>query len=168
MWLTEGNDHKSFAELYAEYWRELGLNVDIYVTEESLLTASMNANEIPMRIFYCNGPSFWPFLDWGINIWAPMYNAWFTAGGESADGEFLGCPDRAAGYNSNIWECRANFSYFADHHYTYYFPVPREMCGKEFKIHILGLDEENKKYGVNVYLCDDKTEVTGIETDVEF
>ncbi len=89
MWLTEGNDHKSFAELYAEYWRELGLNVDIYVTEESLLTASMNANEIPMRIFYCNGPSFWPFLDWGINIWAPMYNAWFTAGGESADGELL-------------------------------------------------------------------------------
>ena len=87
---------------------------------------------------------------------------------ESADGEFLGCPDRAAGYNSNIWECRADFSYFTDHHYTYYFPVPREMCGKEFKIHILGLDEENKKYGVNVYLCDDKTEVTGIEADVEF
>ena len=42
------------------------------------------------------------------------------------------------------------------------------MCGKEFKIHILGLDEKNKKYGVNVYLCDDKTEVTGIEADVEF
>ena len=88
--------------------------------------------------------------------------------GHFRGGEAQFCPDRAAGYNSNIWECRANFSYFADHHYTYYFPVPREMCGKEFKIHILGLDEGNKKYGVNVYLCDDKTEVTGIEADVEF
>ncbi len=81
MWMTEANDFPSFAELYAEYWREIGLNVNIYVTEESLLTTSMQANEIPMRIFYCNGPSFWNFLDWDIDIWAPLYQAWFTAGG---------------------------------------------------------------------------------------
>jgi peptide/nickel transport system substrate-binding protein len=81
MWMTEGNDFPSFAELYAEYWREIGLNVNIYVTEESLLTASMQANEIPMRIFYSNGPSFWLYLDWNVNIWAPLYQAWFTAGG---------------------------------------------------------------------------------------
>ncbi len=85
MWLTEGNDFPSFAELYAEYWRELNLNVSIYVTESSLLTTSMEANEIPMRIFYCNGPSFWLYLDWDIDIWAPLYDAWFKAGGMSGE-----------------------------------------------------------------------------------
>ena len=93
IWTQAGNDHVTFAELYSEYWRAIGLNVSVYTTEESLLTASMQANEVPMRMFYCNGPSFWIFLDWDIDIWAPLYSAWFNAGGMSGelvnDGSYL-------------------------------------------------------------------------------
>ena len=82
---------------------------------------------------------------------------------ETEDGQILGCPDRAVGYNSNVWECRANCTMGTDNHYTYYFPMPRELCGKAFKIHVLGLDNEKKDYGVSVHLCDDKTAIKGFE-----
>lgn len=85
---------------------------------------------------------------------------------EAADGSLHGCPDRAPGYNSNVWECYVARTMYADHHYTYYFPVAKELCDKELTVHVVGVDEENKDYGVSVYLCDNKTDVGGVEASM--
>ena len=82
---------------------------------------------------------------------------------ETEDGGIYGCPDRAPGYNSNIWECNMYLLEKADHHYTYYFPMPKELCGKKLTVHVIGLDINHSNYGVDVYLCDGKLSEHGME-----
>ena len=93
IWMPTGFGYTSFCEFYVEYWHELGLNCDGYVTDTSIISTSEKANEIPMRIYYSSEPSFWFFIDGDIEKWAPLYDAWFKAGGMSgdvsADGEYL-------------------------------------------------------------------------------
>ena len=93
IWMPTGFGYTSFCEFYVEYWHELGLNCDGYVTDDSIISTSEKANEIPMRIYYSSEPSFWFFIDGDIEKWAPLYDAWFKAGGMSgdvsADGEYL-------------------------------------------------------------------------------
>ena len=84
-----------------------------------------------------------------------------------ADGAYLGAEDRAPSYNSNVWECWACRSVLQDHHYTYYFNVTPEMCGKELTVRVLGLDSEKKDYGVSVHLCDKNAELQGIVCDIK-
>ena len=93
IWMPTGFGYTSFCEFYVEYWHELGLNCDGYVTDTSIISTSEKANEIPMRIYYSSEPSFWFFIDGDIEKWAPLYDAWFKAGGMSgdvsADGAYL-------------------------------------------------------------------------------
>ena len=93
IWMPTGFGYTSFCEFYVEYWHELGLNCDGYVTDDSIISTSEKANEIPMRIYYSSEPSFWFFIDGDIEKWAPLYDAWFKAGGMSgdvsADGAYL-------------------------------------------------------------------------------
>lgn len=79
MWTQQVNDHLIFAELYNEYWHEIGLHCDVYVTESSLISTSIAANEVPMYIFYVNGPSNWLSFSWQFDTWAPLYNSWIAA-----------------------------------------------------------------------------------------
>lgn len=93
MWMPSGFGYTSFCEFYVEYWHELGLNCDGYVTDDSIISTSEKANEIPMRIYYTSEPSFCLFIDGDIEKWAPLYDAWFKAGGMSgnitSEGEYL-------------------------------------------------------------------------------
>ena len=85
LWARTGNDHITFAEMYCEYWREIGINCSVYATEESLLTTSVSSNEVPVRVHFIGGASNWPAMSWGIGTWAPLYSAWINAGGLSGE-----------------------------------------------------------------------------------
>ncbi len=93
IWMPAGFGYTSFCEFYVDYWHELGLNCDGYVTDDSIISTSEKANEIPMRIYYSSEPSFWFFIDGDIEKWAPLYDAWFKADGMSgaitSEGEYL-------------------------------------------------------------------------------
>ncbi len=71
-------------------------------------------------------------------------------------------PDRAPSYQANGWECPPFRSVHQDHHYTYYFPIAKEMCDKDLTVRILGMDKEKSDYPVQVYLCDENRELDGI------
>lgn len=83
-----------------------------------------------------------------------------------ADGKYFGAPDRAPGYQTNAWECHARRSLAQDHHYTYYFPVGKELCGKELTVRIIGLDDALSDYGVRVFLCDGNGDGEGLVLSV--
>lgn len=51
-------------------------------------------------------------------------NAW---AGLKVDGSYVGCPDRAPSYPSNVWEHRLART---DGNYTYYVPITPDMIGK--------------------------------------
>lgn len=82
------------------------------------------------------------------------------------DGEYVAAPDRAPGYGANPWEDFAEASFRYDHHYTYYFPVTPEMCGKKITARVLGVNEELSDYAVSAHLCYKHTCLDGIEVDV--
>lgn len=69
-------------ELLAEFWTEIGLDVNVYTTDSTLLNTSVSANEVPMYICYNDAPTTW-FLNgtWGLNSWAPLWDSWVNAGG---------------------------------------------------------------------------------------
>lgn len=67
-------------ELWVEYWREIGLKVDIYTTEDSLLDTSLDANEVPMEVLNLHSTQTWFQADYG-NRDNVLWNAWASAGG---------------------------------------------------------------------------------------
>ncbi len=52
----------------------------------------------------------------------------------TADGRYLGAPDRATSYPSNPWEGASNKR---DSNYTYYFPLTPEMIGQKLEVVVL-------------------------------
>ena len=70
-----------FCELLVEYWTEIGLHVEAYTTEASLLKSALNANEIPMRVSLAHTYILWHYKDWALDSIAPLWNAWVKAGG---------------------------------------------------------------------------------------
>lgn len=81
---TETNTYwVPMAELLIEYWREIGLNVSIYTTANSLLATSAAANEVPMQFAYNDAPTTWWINNWNLEGWAPLWSKWVTAGGLS-------------------------------------------------------------------------------------
>ncbi len=83
------------------------------------------------------------------------------------DGVLYTAPDRAPSYQTNAWEYITNAGNAIDHHYTYYFPVTKEMCNKELKITIVGVYADKKDYGVRCYLCDGNNEPRGVVLDLK-
>ena len=67
-------------ELWVEYWRDIGLKVEIYTTEDSLLSTSRAANEIPMEVLNLHSTQTWFQADYG-NRDNVLWNAWRDAGG---------------------------------------------------------------------------------------
>ena len=82
------------------------------------------------------------------------------------DGEYMAAPDRAPGYGTNPWEDFAEASFRYDHHYTYYFPVSPEMCGKKLTVRVLGMNNDLSDFGVTAYLCDKNICLDGIEAEI--
>ena len=79
------------------------------------------------------------------------------------DGKLYGCPDRAASYPVNPWECAAREE---DHHFTYYLPVTEEMRGRKLKLHVMEMDALCENVPVTAYLCESNDEREG--TVLEF
>lgn len=77
------------------------------------------------------------------------------------EGTYLGAFDRSPSYNAIPWEI-VSYTVAADHHYSYYFAVTPDMCGKELTVRVLGFDNEKKDYAVTAYLCDKNAELDGI------
>ena len=69
--------------------------------------------------------------------------------GIKIDGKYLGCPDRAPSFRSNVWEADVKET---DRNYTYYFPLTREMIGKEFEAFVLGFDKDHLDIKPDVYI----------------
>ncbi|MGI6239882.1 MAG: ABC transporter substrate-binding protein [Christensenellales bacterium] len=74
-----------FCELLVEYWTQIGLDVSVYSTDSSLLASSLNANEIPMRVYHTHADMLWHYRDWALNSCGVLWNAWVQAGGMSGD-----------------------------------------------------------------------------------
>lgn len=74
------------------------------------------------------------------------------------DGKFFGCPDRAASYQANCFECPSRK---VDSFYTYYLPLTRDMTGKKIKLYTLCLDKENLDFYSDIYLCCGNGEIEG-------
>ena len=75
------------------------------------------------------------------------------------DGKLYGCPDRAASYPVNSWECGVTD---ADSSYTYYLPVTDEMKGREVKLHVIELNDKCESLEALAYLCESHNERDGI------
>ena len=58
--------------------------------------------------------------------------------GFKIDGEYVGCPDRAPSFTSNVWEYRTNNS---NKNYTYYLPLTEKMKGKKIEAFVMALGE---------------------------
>ena len=69
--------------------------------------------------------------------------------GVKIDGKYLGCPDRAPSFRSNVWEYKVKES---DRNYTYYFPLNKEMIGKEIETFVLGFDKDHLDIKPEVYI----------------
>ncbi len=82
------------------------------------------------------------------------------------DGKIVAAPDRAPGYNSNIWECPMSHLKRTGHHYTYYFPLEKDWCGKPITARVLGVDAAKKAYGLSAYLCDKNGELDGVVAEL--
>ena len=82
----EANDFIPFCELLHEFWDEIGLKTEVYTTEPSLMSTSMEANEVPMRVTWCHSTQLWHNLDWGLGG-QPLWNDWVGAGGLSGNEE---------------------------------------------------------------------------------
>lgn len=57
--------------------------------------------------------------------------------GFKIDGEYVGCPDRAPSYVSNVWEKEVKRQ---DGNYTYYLPLTKDMLGKKIEAYVLSMD----------------------------
>ena len=80
---ADANDIIPVSELLVEFWGEIGLNAAVYSTESTLMSASMEANEVPMRVYWLHTTQLWHYADWGYGMWAPLWNQWVAKGGLS-------------------------------------------------------------------------------------
>ena len=82
---NEANDIIPVAELCVEYWKEIGLKVDIKTVESTLLDTMREANEIPCRIAWVHSTQLWHYLDWFTPNWAPLWSIWYTRDGAAGE-----------------------------------------------------------------------------------
>jgi len=82
----DASDIIPVCELLVEYWNtELGLNVTATTTELSLLSTSVSANEVPMRVYWAPIDITWFNLNWGQNAFGPLWYTWYSNGGLNAE-----------------------------------------------------------------------------------
>ncbi len=74
---------------------------------------------------------------------------------------YLGFPDRAPSYPSNVWE---HFVGLTDGNTTHFLPVTADMVGQSVEIFVL-YNGENHDCSVDVYLCADHGERCGVTVE---
>ncbi len=78
----EANDFIPFCELLVEFWTGIGISCEVYTTEPSLLSASEEANEIPMRVSWIHSGQLWHNLDFSVGF-CQLWGDWINNGGLS-------------------------------------------------------------------------------------
>ena len=78
---NDASDIIPVSELYVEFWGEIGIKASVYTTESSLLSTSVNSNEVPMRVIWFHSNALWNNLDFGLND--RLWNIWVDNGGLS-------------------------------------------------------------------------------------
>ena len=78
---NEANDIIPTAELYVEFWAEIGVKAEVYTTEKTLLETSRDANEYPCRVAWVHETQLWHYADWFVGDWSPLFNKWVNNGG---------------------------------------------------------------------------------------
>lgn len=73
------------SELYTDYWQSIGLNIIPNNVESAYLSTSVSANEVPIAMAWPNNTMLWYYNNWETNSWSPLYNAWYNAGGLTAE-----------------------------------------------------------------------------------
>lgn len=73
------------SELYTDYWQSIGLNIIPNNVESAYLSTSVSANEVPITMAWPNNTMLWYYNNWETNSWSPLYNAWYNAGGLTAE-----------------------------------------------------------------------------------
>jgi hypothetical protein len=76
------------------------------------------------------------YLCVALNGFHGVEGAWV---GFKMDGRYIGSPDRAPSFASNVWEYRVEKT---DKNYTYYLPLTEDMKGKEIEVYVLGFNNE--------------------------
>lgn len=74
-------DQVPTCELYVEFFREIGIHAEVSTVDSTLMSATNSANEIFMSVDWNHETQLWHYRDWAVGNWAPLYNAWVTAGG---------------------------------------------------------------------------------------
>lgn len=77
----EASDIIPVAELYVQYWDDIGLKCTVNTTDKALLSTMLSANEVPMRCMWIHEGELWHYGDWGIGNWAKLYQLWYDHGG---------------------------------------------------------------------------------------
>lgn len=75
------SDYVDVVDLISIYWREVGLNAAANVVESTYLDTATRANEVPARLINVPGMIMWFSQNWGTHCWAPLWEAWYKAGG---------------------------------------------------------------------------------------
>ena len=88
IWNTqEANDIVPTIELYVEFMKEIGIKAAGYSTEDTLLSTSQEANEVPARCTWTHETRLWHYLDFGFGATSPLYQDWVDAGGLGGETE---------------------------------------------------------------------------------
>ena len=66
---------------------------------------------------------------------------------------YIGAPDRATSYPSNVWEFCVHYS---DENNTFYIPMQQEYAGKDMEIYVLLMEGGQADITPQVYLAYDK------------
>ena len=83
------------------------------------------------------------------------------------DKKIYGAPDRSPSYKTNAWEYITAAGSAVDHHYTFYFPITKDMCDKNIKVTVLGMNNDLTDYGIRCFLCQANNEPEGIVVDLK-
>ncbi|MCQ6560062.1 ABC transporter substrate-binding protein [Paenibacillus mendelii] len=79
---SANSDYIVLAQLVAEQWKQLGLDVTLKQIDGALWTTRNKANELKATIAFTPGPVQWARTEWGQNTWAPLWDQWWNSGGK--------------------------------------------------------------------------------------
>jgi len=76
----------AMAQLVAEQWKMLGLDVQLKQIDTALWGTRSAANELQCTLLWSSGLVMeWNFADWSNNLWGPLWNTWYTSNGKQGE-----------------------------------------------------------------------------------
>jgi peptide/nickel transport system substrate-binding protein len=82
---SASNEYIGLAQLVAGQWKKLGIDVTVKQIDGALWSTRNKANQLQATVMSTPGPVQWVRQEWGQNIWAPLWDAWYTSGGKQGE-----------------------------------------------------------------------------------